>query len=122
MTITDYEPASMSTVTTLLWGITNPSAAISVASSEDYSVVLIGADFVSSLCRPADFALLCLVLLRNRDMLRTTLLFILLAQKRAGVGVVFRSVMMLAMTDLNLCTHKPPINFLCHRLLAKLSD
>ena len=32
------------------------SAALSFASSEDSSVVLIGADSISSLCRPADFA------------------------------------------------------------------
>ena len=45
------------------------SAAVSFASSEDSSVVLIGVDSVSSLCRCADFALLSLVLLRDRDML-----------------------------------------------------
>ena len=43
-------------------------SAVSFASSEDSSVVLIGADSVSYLCRRADFALLCLVLLRDRDM------------------------------------------------------
>ena len=41
-------------------------SALSFASSEDSSVVLIGADSVSSLCRRAK---LCLVLLRDRDML-----------------------------------------------------
>ena len=54
--------------------------------------------------------------------MRTTLLFSSLAQKRAGVGVGFRSVLMSAMTDLNLCTHKLPKNFLCRRLQAKLSE
>ena len=54
--------------------------------------------------------------------MRTTLLVSSLAQKRAGVGVGFRSVLMSAMTDLNLCTHKLPKNFLCRRLQAKLSD
>ena len=44
--------------------------------------------------------------------MKTTLLFSSLAQKRAGVGVGFRSVLMLAM---NLCTHKPPTNFLSRR-------
>ena len=44
------------------------SAAFPFASSEDSSIVLIGADSVSSLCRRAHFALLCLVLLRVRDM------------------------------------------------------
>ena len=29
---------------------------------------------------------------------------------------------MLALTDLNLCTHKPPTNLPCRRLQAKLSD
>ena len=38
--------------------------------------------------------------------MRTTLLFSSLAQKRAGVGVGFRSVLMSAMTDLNLCNQK----------------
>ena len=54
--------------------------------------------------------------------MRTTLLFSSLAQKRAGVGVGFRSVLMSAMTDLNLCTHKLPKNSLCRRLRAKLSE
>ena len=45
------------------------SAAASFASSEASRVVLIRADSVSSLCRRADFALLSLVLLRDRDML-----------------------------------------------------
>ena len=36
--------------------------------------------------------------------MRTTLLFSSVAQKRAGVGVGFRSFLELAMTDLNLCT------------------
>ena len=54
--------------------------------------------------------------------MRTTLLFSSLAQKRAGVRVGFRSVLMLAMTDLNVCTHKPPTNLLCCRLQTKLSD
>ena len=54
--------------------------------------------------------------------MRTTLLFSSLAQKRAGVGVGFRSVLMSAMTDLNLCTHKLPKNFLCRGLQAKLSE
>ena len=51
------------------WRIYSLSAAVPFASSEDSSVVLIGADSVSNLCRRADFALLCLVLLRDRDML-----------------------------------------------------
>ena len=51
------------------WRFYSLSAAVPFASSEDSSVVLIGADSVSSLCRRADFALLCLVLLRDRDML-----------------------------------------------------
>ena len=56
--------------------------------------------------------------------MRTTLLFSSLAQKRAGVGVGvgFRSVLMSAMTDLNLCNHKLQKNFLCRRLQAKLSE
>ena len=62
------------------------SAAI---SSEHSSIVLIGADSVSSLCGRADFALLC--------------------------------SSSLTMTDLNLCTHKLPTNFLSRRLQAKLS-
>ena len=61
-------------------------------------------------------------LVRRRHVIRTTLLFSSLAQKRAGVGVGFRSVLMSAMTDLNLCTHKLPKNFLCRRLQAKLSE
>ena len=61
-------------------------------------------------------------LARPRHVMRTTLLVSSLAQKRAGVGVGFRSVLMSAMTDLNLCTHKLPKNFLCRRLQAKLSD
>ena len=51
--------------------------------------------------------------------MRTTLLFSSLAQKRAGVGVGFRSVLMSAMTDLNICTHKLPKNFPCLRLQEK---
>ena len=45
-------------------------------------------------------------LVRPRHVMRTTLpvLFSSLAQKRAGVGVGFRSFLMLAMTDLNLCS------------------
>ena len=62
--------ASMSTVTTLLWGVTNPSAAVSAASSEDSSNVPTGAHSVSSLSRRADFALLCFVLLQDRDITR----------------------------------------------------
>ena len=58
-------------------------------------------------------------LVRRRHVMRTTLLFSSLAQKRAGVGVGFRSVLMSAMTDLNICTHKLPKNFLCRRLQAK---
>ena len=50
-------------------GVCSLSAAVSFASSEDSIIVLIGADSVSSLCRRADFTLLCLVLLRNRNML-----------------------------------------------------
>ena len=57
-------------------------------------------------------------LVRRRHVMRTTLLFSSLAQKRAGVGVGFRSVLMSAMTDLNLCTQKLPKNFLyCIKLL-----
>ena len=37
--------------------------------------------------------------------MRTPLLFISLSLKRAGVGMGFRSVLMLAMTDLNLCKY-----------------
>ena len=59
---------------------------------------------------------------RPRHVMRTTLLVSSLAQKRAGVGVGFRSVLMSAMTDLNLCTHKLAKNFLRLRLQAKLSD
>ena len=56
--------------------------------------------------------------------MRTTLLFSSLAQSAkmswggGGVPVSFES----AMTDLNLCTHKLPKNFLCRRLQAKLSE
>ena len=45
-----------------------------------------------------------------------------LAQKRAGVGVGLWSVLMSAMTDLNLYTHKLPKNFLCRRLQVKLNE
>ena len=38
------------------------------------------------------------------------------------MGVGFGSVLMSAMTDLNLCTYKLPKNFLCRRLQAKLSE
>ena len=51
------------------WRFNSLSAAVSFASSEDASVVLIGADSVSSLCRCADIAMLCLVLLQDCDML-----------------------------------------------------
>ena len=52
------------------WRFHSLSAAVSFASSKDSSVVLIEADSVSSLCRRADFARLCLVLLRVRDMFK----------------------------------------------------
>ena len=47
------------------WRFYSLSVAVPFASSEDSSVVLIGADSVSSLCRRVDFALLCLVLLQT---------------------------------------------------------
>ena len=49
--------------------------------------------------------------------MRTTLLFSSLAQKRAGVGVGFRSVLMSAMTDLNICTHNVNGKMYCIKLL-----
>ena len=51
------------------WRFYSLSAAVPFASSEDSTVVLIGADSVSGVCHRANFALLCLVLLRDRDML-----------------------------------------------------
>ena len=51
------------------WRFHSLSAAVSFTSSEHSSVALIGADSVSSPCRRADFARLCLVLLQDHDML-----------------------------------------------------
>ena len=94
---------------------------LAVLSTEHSSIVLIGADYVSSRCHRADIALLS-SFARPQHVTRTMLLFSSLVQKRAGVGVGFRSVLMLARIDLNLCTQKPPTNFLSRRLQAKLSD